>query len=67
MSVIQKFDAWYEGLTRAEKKELIDHIFSKQLKEISEGVYAGPSGTFVKGLFAGPSGTSQGRCPMCGR
>ena len=67
MSVVQKFDSWFEGLTRGEKKELMDHILNKQLKELSEGVYAGPSGTFVKGLFAGPSATSQGRCPMCGR
>jgi len=66
MGVTQKFDSWFDGLTRAEKKELLDHIFREKLDLICEGVYAGPSGTFVKGFFAGPS-SSSGRCPMCGR
>lgn len=67
MSVITQFDEWFNGLTKRDKQELLDHLFDKRFVQVNEGLFAGPSGDLVKGMFAGPSPSSQGRCPTCGR
>jgi len=66
MSVADDFDKWFKGLATTQKQDLLKHIFDNHWKNISEGLFAGPS-IEKRGLFAGPGGTVQGRCPLCGR
>lgn len=68
MSVTDQFDNWFKGLTTTQKRDLLKYIFDNLgMRNVNEGLFAGPSGDLAKGLFAGPGGSSQGRCPLCGR
>ncbi|HNY45109.1 MAG TPA: hypothetical protein PLG11_07545 [Bacteroidales bacterium] len=64
--MIETFEKWYNSLTDAQQKELLDHIFNKKIKSLNEGLFVGPIGKLEKGLFTGPI-SSQRICPTCGR
>ncbi|NOW94174.1 hypothetical protein FHW89_000821 [Mucilaginibacter sp. SG564] len=64
--MIQKFLLWYNALTEAQQKEILDYIFNNQIKSLNEGLYTGPSTRLEKGLFTGPL-SSQNGCPTCKR
>ena len=64
--MIDTFENWYKTLTDTQQKQLLDHIFNKQIKSLNEGFFSGPIGKLEKGLFTGPI-SSQRICPTCSR
>ena len=65
--MIETFDTWYNKLTEAQQKELLDHIFNKKIKSLNEGLFTGPIGKLEKGLFTGPISAASRTCPTCGK
>ncbi len=63
--MIETFDTWYNKLTEAQKKEVLDHIFNKKIKSLNEGLFTGPIGKLEKGLFTGPINATSRTCPTC--
>ena len=64
--MVQKFLLWYNALTEAQKKEILDYIFNNEIKPLNEGVFTGPNTKLEKGLFTGPI-SSGNVCPTCKR
>ena len=64
--MIETFEKWYNNLTYAQQKELMDYIFNKKIKPLNEGFFTGPIVNLNKGIFTGPIG-SERVCPTCKR
>jgi hypothetical protein len=64
--MLQKFLLWYNALTEAQKKEILDYLYNNDIKSLNEGLFTGPFAKLEKGLFTGPIG-SQKVCPTCKR
>jgi hypothetical protein len=65
--MIQTFNTWYNKLTEAQQKELLDYIFNKKITLLNEGLFTGPIGKLEKGLFTGPINATSKTCPTCGK
>ncbi|MGI8488999.1 hypothetical protein QWJ20_10710 [Pectobacterium sp. S5] len=81
MSNKEKFDIWFNLLSKDEQEELLMHIFAHKVvsmeglftgpsgEKINEGYFTSPSGKPVlKGLFTAPTGSTGVQfCPTCNR
>lgn len=65
--MIETFNNWFNKLTDAQQKEILDHVFNKKILSINEGLFTGPIGKLEKGLFTGPINATSKNCPTCGK